>query len=66
MYDVVDSCRTAAQLDGVEYHDFLKPPTILKMTRQLLKAVAFVHKSGYAHGGKTNAPTLGTLFTEGN
>jgi len=58
VHNVVDSCRMAAQYDGVQYHEFLKPPTILKISRQLLKAVAFMHKSGYAHGGKTNTPML--------
>lgn len=49
---VADACRVAAQLDGVHYHEFLKPPTILKLSRQLLKAAACMHKCGYVHGGK--------------
>lgn len=29
----------------------LEPETILRMSRQLLQAVAFIHEAGYAHGG---------------
>lgn len=40
-----------------DYHmggDRLEPETILKMTRQLLEAIAFLHRAGYAHGGQSN------------
>jgi serine/threonine-protein kinase SRPK3 len=66
MLDVVDSCRMAARHRGVDYHEFLEPPTILKVSRQLLKAVAFMHKSGYAHGGKTNTHMLATSLHIGD
>jgi serine/threonine-protein kinase SRPK3 len=29
----------------------LELETILKMSRQLLQAIAFIHRVGYAHGG---------------
>ena len=37
-----------------DYHlggERLEPKTILKLTRQLLLAIASVHRAGYAHGG---------------
>jgi serine/threonine-protein kinase SRPK3 len=37
-----------------DYHmggDRLEPPTILRITRQLLQAIASIHAAGYAHGG---------------
>jgi serine/threonine-protein kinase SRPK3 len=58
VHKVVESCRMAAHDDETEYHEFLDPTTILKVSRQLLKAVAFMHKAGYAHGGKKNTPIL--------
>jgi serine/threonine protein kinase len=58
VHKVVESCRMAAQQEETPFHEFLEPPTILKVSRQLLKAVAFMHKAGYAHGGKTNTPML--------
>lgn len=39
-----------------EYKDRanIDPATILRMTEQLLKAVAFIHQTGFAHGGMVN------------
>lgn len=37
-----------------DYHiggDHLEAPTILRITRQLLQAIASIHVAGYAHGG---------------
>jgi len=37
-----------------DYHmggDHLEAATILRITRQLLKAIASIHAAGYAHGG---------------
>jgi hypothetical protein len=31
--------------------DVLEPETILRMSKQLLQAITFVHEVGYAHGG---------------
>lgn len=39
-----------------EYQDrsSIDPETILRMTEQLLEALAFVHQTGFAHGGMVN------------
>lgn len=37
--------------DYLENDKFLLPETILKIAKQLLEGLAFVHKAGYAHGG---------------
>jgi serine/threonine-protein kinase SRPK3 len=34
-----------------EVGDVLEPETILRMSEQLLEAIAFIHEVGYAHGG---------------
>ena len=37
-----------------DYHEFgdpLEPETILRLSVQLLQAIAFLHKVGYVHGG---------------
>lgn len=31
--------------------DVLEPETILRMSKQLLQAIAFMHEVGYTHGG---------------
>jgi len=31
--------------------DVLEPETILRMSKQLLQAIAFMHEAGYTHGG---------------
>ena len=31
--------------------DTLEPETILRLSEQLLQAIAFLHEAGYAHGG---------------
>lgn len=39
-----------------DYHtggDRLEPDTILRISRQLLQAIASVHEAGYGHGGET-------------
>lgn len=40
-------------LVGSEYPDRtnIDPSTIMRMTEQLLKALAFIHQTGFAHGG---------------
>ena len=38
------------------YHraeDCLEPKTVLKMSKQLLQGLAFLHEEGYSHGGMT-------------
>lgn len=37
------------------YHEDLDSEDILKISTQLLQAVAFMHKAGYAHGGILNS-----------
>jgi serine/threonine-protein kinase SRPK3 len=34
-----------------EVGDVLEPETILRISEQLLEAIAFIHEVGYAHGG---------------
>ena len=34
-----------------EVGDVLEPETILRISEQLLEAIAFIHEIGYAHGG---------------
>ncbi len=36
----------------------LEPDTVLKISEQLLNAIAFVHKAGYGHGGTTSYEML--------
>lgn len=31
--------------------DYLEPETIIKLSKQLLQAIAFLHRARYAHGG---------------
>ena len=45
----------AVVADIHEGGDVLEPETILRMTRQLLQAVTFIHKAGYTHGGRFTA-----------
>ena len=37
----------------------LEPETILRMSKQLLQAITFLHEIGYAHGGMVDPPALG-------
>jgi serine/threonine-protein kinase SRPK3 len=39
--------------------DVLEPETILRMSKQLLQAITFLHEIGYAHGGMVDPPALG-------
>lgn len=44
-----------------EFKERLEMDTIIKVSTQVLEAVAFMHKAGYAHGGMANylpAPSL--------
>jgi hypothetical protein len=34
-----------------ECEDVLEPEIILRMSKQLLQAIAFMHEVGYTHGG---------------
>ena len=46
---------SAAQYDDSgQYHNYIRPSIILRMTESLLKAVTFVYKCGFVHGGKTD------------
>jgi hypothetical protein len=47
----------AVVADYSTLQDRLEPEIILKITKQLLQAVASLHKARYAHGGKTNLCT---------
>ena len=38
--------------------DRLDPDLVLQISEQVLKAIAFVHKSGYGHGGTMNYEML--------
>lgn len=38
--------------DYSEYGDPLETETILRISEQLLRGVAFLHEVGYVHGGK--------------
>ena len=52
---LINHCFFAAQHDDSgQYHDYIRPSTILRMAESLLKAVTFVHKCGFVHGGKTD------------
>ena len=42
--------------------DILEPETILRMSKQLLQAIAFLHEIGYAHGGTLDPHVLGRNF----
>jgi serine/threonine-protein kinase SRPK3 len=42
--------------DYREGGDQLDPETILRITTQMLEAISFIHKVGYAHGGLANFP----------
>ncbi len=47
--------------DYSDYNDpeqRLEPDTVLKVSEQLLNAIAFVHKAGYGHGGMTSCGIL--------
>lgn len=52
--NIVDDCSGAAEDKDRDYHDYLGPSTIWKMSEGLLKAVTFIHKCGFVHGGKNN------------
>ena len=43
--------------DYRESHDKLCPETVLRMSRQLLKALEFIHTAGMWHGGKKALPS---------
>lgn len=55
---VVSNYRDAEEL-GEEYR--LEPETILKITGQLLQALAAMHAAGYAHGGSAYFSSFPTL-----
>jgi serine/threonine-protein kinase SRPK3 len=46
----VDFVVTRYREDG----ESLEPETILRLTKQLLQSIAYLHKAGYAHGGQSN------------
>ena len=41
----------------------LEPDTVLRLSQQLLNAIAFVHKTGYGHGGTTSHEMLAGAAT---
>jgi serine/threonine-protein kinase SRPK3 len=43
-------------------NDFLPAKVVLKMSRQLLRAISYLHRAGYAHGGMTQNKNLITLL----
>jgi serine/threonine-protein kinase SRPK3 len=50
-----------------DYHysnlPFNKPETILRMSKQLLEAIKFIHDAGMGHGGNVKLYQLFPLFT---
>jgi serine/threonine-protein kinase SRPK3 len=51
VFELLGPTVDAVTGDVYQGGDVLDPETILRMSQQLLQAVAFMHEVGYAHGG---------------
>lgn len=51
VFELLGPSVDAVIADYCQAGDCLEPKTILRMSEQLLQAIAFVHGVGYAHGG---------------
>ncbi len=51
MFELLGPSVDAVIGDYQEAEDHLDPKTVLKISKQLLQGLAFVHEAGYAHGG---------------
>ena len=51
MFELLGPSVDAVLRDYNRERECLEPETVLRMSRQLLQAIAYIHEAGYAHGG---------------
>lgn len=56
VFELLGPSVGAVARDYREVGDQLDPEIILKIANQMLEALSFIHKLGYAHGGLANFP----------
>lgn len=54
---------TSDYSDYTDPEQRLEPDTVLRISEQLLNAIAFVHEAGYGHGGTTSHEMLAAAAT---
>lgn len=54
---------TSDYSDYDDREERLEPDTVLRISEQLLNAIAFVHEAGYGHGGMTSHAMLADATT---